>query len=152
MGFCQSPFNIILQLWFFYHGFQFLPVNYINGLWLNGFEQRRIAWAALPCCPISIIKMHYLDYVLVAMLALSTANIPILNIINYCKLCDTQDCFVCNNTFSYAELQFLACMYDFKTLFYIDIQCFVAHNALWLRSTHCDTALHSIGTQHCKSQ
>ena len=70
--------------------------------------------------------MQYLKYALVAMLALSTVNSPILKIINYCELCNTQDSFVHNNTLPYAELQFLACMYDLKSLFYIDIQCFVA--------------------------
>ena len=85
--------------------------------------------------------MQYLVYALVAMLALSTANCPILNIINYYTSCNTQDRFVRNNTLSYAELQFLACMYDLKTLFYIDVQCFIARNSLW-----CD--LH-IATPHC---
>ena len=86
------------------------------------------------------------------MLALSTVNCPILKIINYCELYNPQDNFVYSNTLPYAELQFLAYMYDLKTLFYIDIECFVAPNALWLRYTHCNTALRSFSTQHYKSQ
>ena len=66
------------------------------------------------------------------MLALNTVNCPILKIINYCELCNIEDSFVHNNTLPYAELQFSACMYDLKILFYIDIQCFVALDALWL--------------------
>ena len=75
------------------------------------------------------------------MLALSAFNCPILKIINYYELCNTQDSFVHNNTLPYAELQFLACMYDVKTLFYIDIQCFVA-------AMFCGCDLH-IATPHC---
>ena len=71
-----------------------------------------------------------LEYVLVAMLALRIVNCPILKFINYCRLCNTEDRFVHSNTLPYAELQFLACMYNLETLFYIDIQCFDAHNAL----------------------
>ena len=110
-----------------------------------------------------------LEYALVSMLALNNFNCEILKIINYCKLCNTQNRFVPSNTLpyaelqllvcmndfgtlSYAELQLLVCMYDPQTLFYIDIQCFVSRNALWLRSTHCNTALRSFSTQHCKSQ
>ena len=75
--------------------------------------------------------MQYLEYAFVAMLALSIVNCAILKITNYCELCKTQDSFVHSNIRPYAELQFLACMYDLKTLSYIDIQCFVAYNALW---------------------
>ena len=96
--------------------------------------------------------MQNLEYACAAMLALSTVNCPILKIIHYCELCNTQNSFVHSNTLPYAELRFLACMYNLKTLFYIDIQGFVARNALWLRSTHCNTALRSFSTQHCKSQ
>ena len=96
--------------------------------------------------------MQYLEYTFAAILALSIANCPILKIINYCELYNTQDSFVHSNTLPYAELQFLAYMYDLKTLFYIDIQCFVAPNALWLRSTDYNTTLRSFSTQHYKSQ
>ena len=91
--------------------------------------------------------MQYLEYTFAAILVLSTVSCPILKIINYCELYNTQDSFVYSNTLSYAELQFLAYMYDLKTLFSIDIQCFVARNALWLRSTHCNTVLRLISTQ-----
>ena len=92
--------------------------------------------------------MQYLEYTLVAMFALSTVNCPTLKVINYCELSNTQDRFLHSNTLPYVELQFLACMYNLETLFYIDIQCFVACNALWLRSTHGNTALLSISAQH----
>ena len=96
--------------------------------------------------------MQYLEYTFAAILVLSTVSCPILKVINYCELYNTQDSFVYSNTLLYAELHFFAYMYDLKTLFYIDIQCFVAPNALWLRSTHCNTALRSFSIQHYKSQ
>ena len=75
------------------------------------------------------------------MLALSTVNCAIFKIINHCELCNTQDNFAHNNTLPYAELQFLACMYDLKTPFYIDIQCL-------LPEMLCGCNLH-IATPHC---
>ena len=65
--------------------------------------------------------MQYLEYTFAAIFVLSTVSCPILKIINYCELYNTQDSFVYSNTLPYAELQFLAYMYDLKTLFYIDI-------------------------------
>ena len=150
----QNPFNAILWLCFSLSRGRFFPVKSnlsIDYDW-TGLNRKNPAWAALPRCPIIIFKMQYLEHAFAAMLALSTVNCPILKVINYCELYNTQAALYTVILLTYAELQFLACMYDLKTLLYIDIQCFAAPNALWLRSIHCNTALRSFSTQHCKSQ
>ena len=85
--------------------------------------------------------MQYLEYTFAAILVLSTVSCPILKIINYCELYNTQDNFVYSNTLPYAELQFLAYMYDLETLFYIDIQ-------FLLPPMLCGCDIH-IATPHC---
>ena len=85
--------------------------------------------------------MQYLEYTFAAILVLSTVSCPILKIIKYCELYNTQDNFVYSNTLPYAELQFLAYMYDLKTLFTL------IYNVL-LPAMLCGCNLH-IATPHC---
>ena len=85
--------------------------------------------------------MQYLEYVVIAMLALTTVNYPILKIINYCELCNTKDSFVHSNTLPYAEQQFWrACT--------ISKLCFTLIYNVLLPPMLCGCDLH-IATLHC---
>ena len=88
-----------------------------------------------------MIYMQYLEYALVAMFALSPVNCPILKIINYCELYNTQDSRVHSNTVPYAELQFLgACA--------ISKLCFTLIYNVLSPPMLCGCDLH-IATPHC---
>ena len=85
--------------------------------------------------------MQYLEYAFVAILALSIVNCPILKIINYCELYNTQDSFVHSNTLPYAEMQFLAACTISKL-------CFTLIYNVLLPPMLCGCDLY-IATPHC---